>query len=182
MRIIGGSHKGRVIKTPRDLPVRPTTDFAKEALFNILQNRFNLQDCNVLDLFSGTGHISFEFASRGVKRIVCVDKSSKCLSFIRTTSEVFGFQLSVVRGDVFDFLKRDTNSYDIIFADPPYDIKNIEDIHRLVYTQKLLNPGAWLIIEHGERTSLKHLDQFVEQRRYGGVNFSIFSAASANAE
>lgn len=178
MRIIGGTHKGRVIKTPNNLPVRPTTDFAKEALFNILQNRFDLSDCNVLDLFSGTGHISFEFASRGVQQMVCVDKSNKCLGFIRATSEAFGFQLSVVRDDVFDFLKNNTNGYDIIFADPPYDLKNIEEIHQLVFAQKLLKPGAWLIIEHGERTSLKHLSHFIEQRRYGGVNFSIFSAAA----
>jgi len=178
MRIIGGTHKGRVIKTPNNLPVRPTTDFAKEALFNILQNRFELSDCTVLDLFSGTGHISFEFASRGVQQVVCVDKSNKCLAFIRATSEAFGFQLSVVRDDVFDFLKNNTNGYDIIFADPPYDLKNIEEIHQLVFAQKLLKPGAWLIIEHGERTSLKHLSHFIEQRRYGGVNFSIFSAAA----
>jgi 16S rRNA (guanine966-N2)-methyltransferase len=182
MRIIGGTHKGRVIKTPRDLPVRPTTDFAKEALFNILQNRFDLPDCSVLDLFSGTGHISFEFASRGGQRIVCVDKSNKCLAFIRATSESFGFQLSVVRDDVFDFLKHDTNAYDIIFADPPYDLKNIDEIHRLVFAQNLLKAGAWLIIEHGERTTLKHLDHFIEQRRYGGVNFSIFAAGLSPAE
>lgn len=182
MRIIGGTHKGRVIKTPRDLPVRPTTDFAKEALFNILQNRFDLSSCAVLDLFSGTGHISFEFASRGVQSAVCVDKSSKCLTFIRATSETFGFQLSVVRDDVFDFLKQNTGVYDIIFADPPYDLKNIDEIHQLVKAQQLLKPGGWLIIEHGEKTSLKHLAHFMEQRRYGGVNFSIFRAASADSD
>lgn len=181
MRIIGGTHKGRVIKTPRDLPVRPTTDFAKEALFNILQNRFDFTNCAVLDLFSGTGHISFEFASRGVERVVCVDKSNKCLAFIRATSEAFGFQLSVVRNDVFDFLKQNTGAYDIIFADPPYDLKNIDEIHNLVEAQHLLKPGGWLIIEHGERTSLKHLTHFKEQRRYGGVNFSIFNTSPADA-
>ncbi len=175
MRIIGGTHKGRVIKTPRDLPVRPTTDFAKEALFNILQNRFDLANCTVLDLFSGTGHISFEFASRGAQGVVCVDKSSKCLSFIKSTAEAFGFQLSLVRDDVFDFLKHHKSSYDVIFADPPYDLKNIEEIHHLVMTNSLLKAGAWLIIEHGEKTSLTQLQHFKEQRRYGGVNFSIFA-------
>jgi len=182
MRIIGGSHKGRVIKTPRDLPVRPTTDFAKEALFNILQNRFDFSKCHVLDLFSGTGHLSFEFASRGANQIVCVDKSSKCLNFIRTTAAAFGFHLSLVRADVFQYLEKESHPYDLIFADPPYDLKNIDTVHQLVYQQRLLKPEAWLIIEHGEKTSLKHLAHFIDQRRYGGVNFSIFAAAETEAK
>ncbi|MCU0359810.1 MAG: 16S rRNA (guanine(966)-N(2))-methyltransferase RsmD [Bacteroidia bacterium] len=182
MRIIGGTHKGRVIKTPRDLPVRPTTDFAKEALFNILQNRFNLSDCRILDLFSGTGHISLEFASRGAQNIVSVDLNNKCVSFISATAEAFGFKVSVIKTDVFKFLEKEKEPFDLIFADPPYDLKNIDAIHTLVYQHALLKPGGWLIIEHGERTSLKHLAHFINQRRYGGVNFSIFESQLAAHE
>ncbi len=177
MRIIGGQFKGRVIKTPKDLPVRPTTDFAKEGLFNILQNRFDFSTCRILDLFAGTGHISYEFASRGCEHIVSVDKNNKCLSFIRRCSEEFGFQLNVVRDDVFSFLEKDKNTYDLIFADPPYDLKNIEDIHRLVFENNLLKPEGWLIIEHGVRTHLDSLTFFQSQRKYGGVNFSLFQNA-----
>ena len=174
MRIIGGSQKGRAIKVPHDLPVRPTTDFAKEALFNILHNRFDLESLEVLDLFSGTGHISLEFASRGSKQVWSVDKHFKCAGFLKSISKELGLNIHAMKGDVFDFLKSNKSAYDLIFADPPYALPEIPEIHRLVFDNHLLKPGGLLIIEHGARTPLSHLSGFEQQRKYGNVNFSFF--------
>ncbi len=178
MRIIGGEHKGRIIKVPSGLPVRPTTDFAKEGLFNILTNKISFDDTVVLDLFSGTGHISLEFASRGSKRITAVDQNFKCVSFLRTVAGDLGLDVNTVKSDVFDFLKKSSGKSDLIFADPPYDLPNIPEIHKLVFGQELLNPGGLLIIEHGPRTNLGELTGFTQQRKYGNVNFSFFEAAA----
>lgn len=174
MRIIGGVHKGRIIKTPNDLPVRPTTDFAKEALFNILQNQLDFDTLSVLDLFSGTGHIALEFASRGCAKVVSVDKNFKCTRFIGQTAAALNLNVEVLKDDVFNFLKKTTGKFDLVFADPPYDLPNIEDIHRILFEGDHLNPNALLIIEHGEKTHLDNLNYFVQHRRYGGVNFSFF--------
>lgn len=176
MRIIGGTHKGRIIATPRDLPVRPTTDFAKEALFNILQNRFELNGLKVLDLFSGTGHIAIEFASRGAAEVSSVDKHPRCVAFQHKTLRQLNLQVQVIRADVFEFLKQSKGPYDLIFADPPYDLDTIPEIHRLVFEAALLKPGGWLVIEHGQGTKLSELAHHVQERRYGGVFFSIFEA------
>lgn len=174
MRIIGGKYKGKAIKVPGGLPVRPTTDFAKEGLFNILTNRVDFESCSVLDLFSGTGHISLEFASRGSAEIVSVDKNFRCTGFLKATSKELGFGIQVIKEDVFDFLKSTTARFDLIFADPPYDLKEIPDIHRLVFEQNLLRHGGLLIIEHGPKTRLEELHGFTQQRKYGNVNFSFF--------
>jgi 16S rRNA (guanine966-N2)-methyltransferase len=174
MRIIGGSHKGRAVRVPKDLPVRPTTDFAKEGLFNILSNKVDFSDLIVLDLFSGTGHISLEFASRGSKEIVAVDKHYKCAGFLRSISQELNFNIHAVKNDVFDFLKNNGTKFDLVFADPPYDLPEIPDIHRLVFEKSLLNKGGLLIIEHGPKTKLENLEGFVQQRKYGNVNFSFF--------
>ncbi len=174
MRIIGGTHKGRLIKVPKDLPVRPTTDFAKEALFNILQNLIDFEDINVLDLFSGTGHISLEFASRGSQKIVAVDKHFKCVGFLRSISKELNFDIQTMKMDVFDFLKGSHATYQLIFADPPYDLENIPDIHHMVFKNNMLENKGWLIIEHGPKTKLEQLEHFVQHRKYGGVNFSFF--------
>jgi 16S rRNA (guanine966-N2)-methyltransferase len=174
MRIIGGFHKGRVIKAPAGLPVRPTTDFAKEALFNILTNRVDFEELEVLDLFSGTGHISLEFASRGAKKVSAVDVNVKCTSFLRAMSDELKLEISVTKADVFLFLKSCHLKFDLIFADPPYDLPEISEIHHCVFEHKLLKPGATLIIEHGGRTNLSELSHFTESRKYGNVNFSFF--------
>src|SRR5687767_3873418 len=122
MRIIGGSHRSRKINAP-DLPLRPTTDFAKESIFNILDNRFDFERLHVLDLFSGTGAISYEFASRGTKHITAVEKNLKAFKFIREKAAEFGFNsIHVLKTDAFRFLEKCSDKYDIIFADPPYDI------------------------------------------------------------
>jgi 16S rRNA (guanine(966)-N(2))-methyltransferase RsmD len=174
MRIIGGTHKGRTIRVPHDLPVRPTTDFAKEGLFNILNNRFAFESLSVLDLFSGTGHISLEFASRGSTGIVAVDKNFKCAGFLRSISKEFDFDINAVKSDVFQFLKSSSSAFDLIFADPPYDLEEIPEIHHLVFSHNLLKENGVLIIEHGPRTKLDHLPHFTAHRKYGNVNFSFF--------
>ena len=178
MRIIGGRHKGKTIKVPKGLPVRPTTDFAKEGLFNILTNRIDFEEVSVLDLFSGTGHISLEFASRGSKNQVAVDSSFKCAGFLRAISQELGYNIQAVKADVFDFLKSGSSRYDLIFADPPYDLENIAMIHQLVFDKNLLLEDGLLIIEHGPKTHLDTLKGFLQQRKYGNVNFSFFENIS----
>jgi 16S rRNA (guanine966-N2)-methyltransferase len=176
MRIIGGLHKGRLIKTPGGLPVRPTTDFAKEGLFNILANKIDFSGLSVLDLFSGTGHISLEFASRGSREVISVDKHFKCVGFQKAISRELGLNIEVLKSDVFDFLKHSSLRFDLIFADPPYDLQGIPDIHKWVFERQLLNDGGLLIIEHGAGTVLSDLPGFIQHRRYGNVNFSFFRA------
>lgn len=174
MRIINGTYKGKVIRVPKDLPVRPTTDFAKEGLFNILSNKIDFEQIKVLDLFSGTGHISLEFASRGTREILSVDKHFKCVGFLKSISKDLKFNIDVLKGDVFDFLKNCNQTFDLIFADPPYDLNNIPIIHQLVFDRQLLNKNGLLIIEHGPKTNLENLVYFGQQRKYGNVNFSFF--------
>jgi 16S rRNA (guanine966-N2)-methyltransferase len=174
VRIIGGLYKGRSFNVPKGLPVRPTTDFAKEGLFNILNNRVDLDGSKVLDLFSGTGHISLEFASRGASSVTAVDMHMKCVGFLRTSATELQAPIHTVKSEVFAFLKTTMGPYDVIFADPPYELPNIEEIHKWVFEKNLLAEEAWLIIEHGPRTNLSTLSGFKDQRKYGNVNFSFF--------
>ncbi|MDI1353572.1 MAG: RsmD family RNA methyltransferase [bacterium] len=176
MRIIGGSLKGRTIKLPKDLHLRPTTDFAKEGLFNVLANKINFEDVTLLDLFSGTGHISLEFASRGCKNIVAVDKNFKCVGFLRSVCKEFNLNINATKSDALEFLKSCTAKFDLIFADPPYDLENIAQIHQVVFEKQLLNKNGILIIEHGPKTHLETLTGFDRQRKYGNVNFSFFGS------
>lgn len=174
MRIINGTHKGKIIKVPKGLPVRPTTDFAKEGLFNILSNRIDFESTSVLDLFSGTGHISLEFASRGSTTITAVDRNFQCVGFLKSVSKELGFAIHAVKSDVFDVLKKPGQKFDLIFADPPYDLENIPEIHELVFKNGFLNENGLLIIEHGQRTGLENYEGFLQRRKYGNVNFSFF--------
>lgn len=177
MRIISGTHKGRPIVTPANLPIRPTTDLAKESLFNILNNIFDFEDLEVMDLFAGTGSISYEFASRGAKRIVVVDNNYRCVEFIKKSAQNFGFNkvITIQRANVFVYLKYPQAPFDLIFADPPYDMENIQVIPDLVFNQKLLKPDGWLIIEHSRDQDFEKHPNFLQHRNYGKVNFSIFS-------
>ncbi|MCC6182233.1 MAG: RsmD family RNA methyltransferase [Bacteroidia bacterium] len=176
MRIIGGTHKGKQIIAPKNLPVRPTTDFAKEGLFNILSNKIDFEDSCILDLFCGTGNISLEFASRGAKKIIAVDKHTPCLHFLKETAKTLQFNsIYIDRADVLKYLEKTDGKFDIIFADPPYDWPNIEMIHDLVITRELLEINGVLIIEHGPKTNLSSKAYYVETRKYGNVNFSFFS-------
>lgn len=176
MRIIHGKYRGKPIIAPKILPVRPTTDFAKEGLFNILSNEFDIEDLDVLDLFSGTGNIAFEFASRGAKKVLCIDQNYHCVSFIKKMKRELNIeQLSVFKNDTFKYLKQYEQSFDIIFADPPYNMEDMSKIAELVFENKLLNENGWLIIEHDKHTDLTNAPHFIKQRKYGNVNFSIFT-------
>lgn len=176
MRIIGGTYKGKQIIAPKNLPVRPTTDFAKEGLFNILNNKVDFEGLSVLDLFCGTGNISLEFASRGAQKIYAIDKHSPCLYFVKDTAKALKLSSIITdRADVFKYLEKSHSTFDVIFADPPYELENIAQIHDLVFTHKLLNEGGWLIIEHGQRTDLSANQNYVETRKYGNVHFSFFA-------
>ena len=175
MRIIGGTLRGKQIIAPKNLPIRPTTDFAKEGLFNILNNRIDFEDCTVLDLFSGTGNIALEFASRGAKKITAIDMHSPCLNFLRDTAKSLKLNsIFTERADVFKYLEKAHSAYDVIFADPPYELENTATIHDLVYKNNLLNEDGLLIIEHSLKTNLSNKEFFIDTRKYGNVNFSFF--------
>lgn len=175
MRIVSGTHRGRRINPPNNLPVRPTTDIAKESLFNILNNYIDFEAVRVLDIFTGTGSISFEFASRGCNDITSVDSNFRCIDFIERTATQFKMeQITAIRSDVFSFLKYVKKPYDIIFADPPFDLPDREKIAELVFTNKLLNKDGYLIIEHSRDIDFSAHPKFAEMRKYGKVQFSFF--------
>jgi len=176
MRIISGKHKSKRIFAPKKLPVRPTTDMAKEALFNILNNKYYFEDISLLDLFAGTGNISFEFASRGTKELISVDADYSCIKFIDKISNELNFGISTIKSDAFSFLEKSTLKVDIIFADPPYNLsdKDFTRIPELIFKNNMLKEDGVLIIEHSKHTDLSSLDHFSNQRKYGGSVFSFF--------
>ena len=176
MRIISGKYKGRRLVTPKKLPVRPTTDMAKEALFNILNNYFNFSELRILELFAGTGNISYEFASRGSKPITCVDADFGCVAYIKKTAAEFDFDIAALKSDVFSYLERCNASFDIVFADPPYHItqQDFEKIVSLVFEREILEEDGMLIIEHSKDTKLDHMMHFSFAKTYGGTTFSFF--------
>lgn len=176
MRIISGTYKGRKIVAPAKLPVRPTTDMAKEALFNILNNQYYFDDISVLDLFSGTGNISYEFASRGTEDITAVDDNYGCIKFINSTAENFEMPIKTLKNDVFKFLENFAQQFNIIFADPPYDfdVEIFSKIPELVFKNNLLEEEGLLIIEHSKHTDLSHLEHYSHSKKYGGNMFSFF--------
>lgn len=180
MRIISGTFKGRRIQAPKNLPVRPTTDMSKEALFNILNHQFDFENLKVLDLFSGTGNISYEFASRGSKPITAVDGNFGCVQFIRRTASEFDMDIHPIKSDVFSYLEKVKTNFDIIFADPPYDLpqKDFEKIALLVFENEILNEDGLLILEHSKHTKLHHIGNFSYQKNYGGSVFSFFEIHS----
>jgi 16S rRNA (guanine966-N2)-methyltransferase len=176
MRIISGKHKGRRLMAPVKLPVRPTTDFAKESLFNILNNYYHFEDISVLDLFSGTGNISFEFASRGCEDITCVDSHFGCIKYIQKISNELSLNIQTIKSDVFKFLEQTSVSKDVIFADPPYNLPlaQFEKMVEIVFENSLLTSRGVLIIEHSKHTNLSELPHFDLEKRYGGSVFSFF--------
>lgn len=184
MRIISGKYKGRRIFPPKNLPVRPTTYMSKEALFNVLNNHFSFEGLKVLDLFSGTGNISFEFASRGSSPITSVDGDFGCVKFIKQIAAEFDFNIAATKSDVFAFLEKNKTTYDIIFADPPYglDQKTFDRIVTLVFERGLLEEEGMLIIEHSKYTKMEHLPHFSFQKSYGGSFFSFFEIATSEDE
>jgi 16S rRNA (guanine(966)-N(2))-methyltransferase RsmD len=179
VRIISGKYKGRRINPPKNLPVRPTTDMSKESLFNVLNNHFDFGEIKVLDLFAGTGNISFEFGSRGTQNITCVDEDFGCIKFIKQTAAEFDFSIAAVKSNAFTFLDKANTAYDIIFADPPYHLEQskIEKIATTVFDKNLLDETGMMIIEHSKHTKLNHLPNFSFQKNYGGSVFSFFEFA-----
>lgn len=176
MRIISGKHKGRHLIAPKNLPVRPTKDMAKEALFNILNNQYYFADITVLDLFAGTGNISYEFASRGVAAITAVDVDMGCINYINKVSTQLELGIQALKNDVFLFLSKNTAQFDIIFADPFYDMEEADfaKIPELVFANNMLLADGVLVIEHSKRTNLAQLPNYIEVRKYGGSAFSFF--------
>jgi 16S rRNA (guanine966-N2)-methyltransferase len=176
MRIIGGEWGGRKIHPPSKMPyTRPTTDIAKEGLFNIIQSNRDLEGLKTLDLFGGTGSISFELASRGASDLTIVEKDSQMLAFIRKTAETLGLtQLKVVPSDVFRFLKNAKEQYDFIFAGPPYALDTIDQIPEWVVAGNLLKTNGWFVLEHTPRNRYSGYPLFVSERNYGTTLFSIF--------
>ena len=176
MRIISGQFKGRRILAPKKLPVRPTTDMAKEALFNILNNQYYFDEISVLDLFAGTGSISYEFASRGTQQITAVDEDFGCIKFINETSNNFKMPIETIKSDVFKFLEKATLKATVIFADPPYAFTNEQfaKVAELVFNNNLLEKYGILILEHSKQTDLSNLDFYSYSKHYGGNMFSFF--------
>jgi 16S rRNA (guanine(966)-N(2))-methyltransferase RsmD len=175
MRIIGGKLKGKVILPPAGYQARPTTDFAKEGLFNILDNEYEFEDLKVLDLFGGTGSIAFEFASRGAARVYCVEMARENASFIKTEAQRLGLSnVTMVRDNVFDFLPICRERFDIVFADPPYALEGLEKLPDLVFAADILYPERYFILEHGDEHSFVNHPRFVKERHYGRVHFSFF--------
>tara|TARA_B100001142_G_C14300983_1_gene642801 strand:- start:612 stop:1139 length:528 start_codon:yes stop_codon:yes gene_type:complete len=172
MRIIAGTHKGRKIKPPKNLALRPTTDRAKEALFSIIENRYFLDRKNMLDLFSGTGNIALEFASRGIEKAVAVDNNTNCINFIRDTSESFNLNVSTIESDGLKFIKNCEEKFNFIFVDPPYKYEKYHELKEIIIKNSLVKKDGLLIIEHDKETIFN--DKNIEVRKYGTVHFSFF--------
>ena len=176
MRIIRGKFKTRYFRIPKSFPSRPTTDFAKEGLFNILEHQYTLENLRILDLCAGSGNISFEFLSREAGTVVAVDKNINCYKHIKTMSHKYECEkeITVIKSDIIKYLKQTNEKFDLIFADPPYAYELHEEIVAIVFERELLNEGGVLIIEHSKQTSLKNRTHFDFERTYGGVHFSFF--------
>lgn len=177
MRIISGKYKGRIINPPRNLRARPTTDFAKENLFNVLAGMTDIEECDVLDLFAGTGSVSYEFASRGARSVTSVEINAVHYNFIRKTAADLGFSnLYPVKANAFLYLKSTPKQFDIIFSDAPYDLAGSEEVVDLVFSRGLLRPEGVLVFEHSKGQDFSAHPRFVQLRSYGSVQFSLFAA------
>lgn len=176
MRIISGKYGGRKINPPGKMPhTRPTTDIAKEGLFNIIQNNLDIMSLKTLDIFGGTGSISYELASRGAIDLTIVEKDSIMYEFIKTTAKSFQLEnFKVVKMDVFKYIEQSSEKYDFIFAGPPYALKNIDELPIIIFNKELLNKGGWFILEHTPANDYKAMPFYKTQRNYGTTIFSIF--------
>lgn len=180
MRIISGRYKGRRLSLPSNFKARPTTDFAKENLFNILNNTLDWHSTQALDLFGGTGSISFELVSRGCPRVVCVEKSPVNFSFVeKTRKSLEADELQIFKMDVFRFLEINNEQFDFIFADPPYDLPDLKEVPRLVLEKGFLKNGGIFVMEHSKDYDFSGLPFFTDKRVYGSVNFSVFEKDEA---
>ena len=180
MRITGGAWRGRRLKPLKSFKGRPTTDFAREGLFNLLRSRMELDDARVLDLFAGTGMVGFECASRGAASVTAIEKQRHACSYIKGCYEEFGFEgaVAVLNMNVFKYLESAVARFDFVFVDPPYDLKNLDSIPAKVRGAGLLSEDGVLVLEHGEAYSFHGEEGFVEMRKYGHVHFSFFTFES----
>lgn len=179
MRIISGKYKGRYIPVPRSFSARPTTDFAREGLFNVLANTYDFNGLVVLDLFAGTGSIGLEFASRGAAQVDMVEINARSVAFLQRTARQLGIEnLRVIRSDASKFIRQCRNRYDLVFADPPYELDILPSLPELVLGAEILVETGWFILEHGKKNSFVHHPCFRALRHYGSVHFSIFERGS----
>ena len=177
MRVITGKYKGRHFDIPRTFKARPTTDFAKENIFNVLNGYIDFEDCRALDLFAGTGSISIELLSREAQYVVGLELDRDHCTFIRQCIDKLGEDnYSLIRGDVFRYLKSCRETFDLIFADPPYALKNLEEIPQIVLDKDILSEDGIFVLEHGKHNHFEEHPCFLERRAYGSVNFSLFKA------
>lgn len=175
MRIIRGKYGRRRFDVPKNITARPTTDFARENIFNVLENLGDFEGKSACDLFAGTGAVSFEFLSRGCDYVTAVEKAPVQVSFIRKVAQILGDEnLHVIKGDVFRFIEEDARAYDYVFADPPYDHPRFEEIPELILNSSLVKSGSIVVIEHSKDRDFSELPGFSQRRAYGSVNFSIF--------
>ncbi len=174
MRIISGRFKGRVLRVPQKLPVRPTTDQAKEGLFNILHNWFDFEGLRVLDLFAGTGNVGYEFWSRGVSHLTSVDQHPDCINFIKKQYREMEIEGEVRKAEASVFLVNTEEKWDIIFMDPPYGMCGLDRMVGKIFERDLIPEYGTVILEHPTQESYTHLECFSEQRKYGSSSFSIF--------
>lgn len=180
MRIIRGKYGHRRFDVPRNITARPTTDFARENIFNVLENIRDFDDLSALDLFSGTGAMALEFLSRGCDRVMAVEMASTQANFIRSVKDKLNAtNLKVVKGDVFKFVETCSEKFDMIFADPPYDHPRFAEIPELILNSRMLKPGTLVIVEHSRNHDFSALHHFMQHRAYGSVNFSIFEIPEA---
>ncbi len=178
MRIISGKFKSRKFYPPADKwPTRPTTDFAKEGLFNILNNTFDFEELSVLDLFCGTGSHTYEFLSRGCTDITSVDKFPSCIRFVKETLKTLESSqyVNLIKGDVFKFVDKNPSSYDYIFAGPPYGMANLDALPNVIFANELLKEEGWFVLEHNPNHDFKNHPKYLLERNYGKTIFSIFS-------
>lgn len=183
MRVITGKYKGRHFEVPRSFKARPTTDFAKENLFNVLRGYLDFEEgVMALDLFAGTGSITLELLSRGCSRVVSVEKDAQHYAFIRSVIAKLGDDAAdPIRGDVFRYLEKCGEQFDFVFADPPYALKELETLPDLVFTKEILKPQGLFVLEHGKTQDFSSHPYFLEHRSYGSVNFSFFGIADEEA-
>jgi 16S rRNA (guanine(966)-N(2))-methyltransferase RsmD len=176
MRIIGGEMGGRKIAPPSKMPyTRPTTDVAKEGLFNVIENNLDITELKTLDLFGGTGSISYELASRGARELVIVEKDAAMYEFIRRTATTLALKnLTAIRSDVFRFIDQCSDKFDFIFAGPPYALNSIDELPVKIFQKQLLNTGGWFVLEHTPRNNYEAFPEYSTQRNYGTTVFSIF--------
>lgn len=175
MRIVGGKYRGRIINPPQKFSARPTTDFAKESLFNILNNHIDFEGIHALDLFAGTGSIGFELISRGAAWVDAVELNSLHHRFIKQTAERFGMtEYSAIKADAFAFVERCQRRYALIFADPPYNHERLADLPSIIFDRDLLEPDGWFVLEHPAVHNFGSHSNFLDHRTYGSVNFTFF--------